>query len=583
MADGTVRTVPPDVEPVELVRAFDPADGLPGHLDGSPRPDARPKVPFEVPNDLKQIALAMHSHHDAVGHLPTTNIRDKNGQALLSWRVAILPYIEQDALYRQFKLDEPWDSEHNKKLVARMPRIYFGTDEKLNAAGKTAYLVPSGKNTLSPPDGAKQSLQRVTDGTSNTVLVVVADPESAAVWTKPDDLPFDPKDPLKGLIGPGRDGFDVAMADGSVKRLSVRIDPPKFAALVTPTGGEAPGLEPGDELTTPGPVRGPLDLFRGVRVGPEDWRVWEEAGLDLNTVRRFLRDGVGDQIGFHMHDAPRLLDTDLSGLFGDEESAGLTGIGVLIRFGFGASSVSIPVKDAKVVDEFLDGLDKFIMAQRANLRESGLAWRREFDFYRVPFPEPHKIRCVVINMAGLKWRLYWGRIGDGLYIVTRPFILEDIAAAHAEGKKPTKTEPAHAVLRVRPENWREVLLGYNLGWAEGHRSACHANLEMVANVNRGWNDKRPAGGAPDAELLARVGRVYGERPFCPDGGTYELSADGRSCRCSVHGGHDDPRQPRGPDPASKTGRLLKSFGGLTATIRFEDDGLRVVVTMDRKE
>ena len=63
----------------------------------------------------------------------------------------------------------------------------------------------------------------------------------------------------------------------------------------------------------------------------------------------------------------------------------------------------------------------------------------------------------------------------------------------------------------------------------------------------------------------------------------EVSADARWCRCSVHGGHDDPHQPAGPTAASSTGRVLKSFAGLTATVRFEEDGLRVVVTVDRKE
>jgi hypothetical protein len=189
----------------------------------------------------------------------------------------------------------------------------------------------------------------------------------------------------------------------------------------------------------------------------------------------------------------------------------------------------------------------------------------------------------VVNLFGLKWRVYWGRIGDGLYFATRPFILEDLAAAHAEAMKPSATEPAHAVLRIRPENWRAVLPGYHLGWAEASRAACHANLDMVANVRRGWNDRAAVGAAPDAELLGRVARVYGARPNCPDGGAYTLSVDGRSCRCGVHGGHDEPRQPAGPTEASPTGRLLKSFAGLTATLRFEEDGLRVVVTADRRE
>jgi hypothetical protein len=205
------------------------------------------------------------------------------------------------------------------------------------------------------------------------------------------------------------------------------------------------------------------------------------------------------------------------------------------------------------------------------------------DFYRVPFPKPHTVRCMVVNLFGLKWRVYWGRIGGGLYIATRPFILEDVAAAHAGGKKPAATEPAHAVLKVRPENWKAVLPGYHLGWAEASRAACHANLDMVANVRRGWNDGAPAGAAPDAELLGRVARVYGARPYCPDGGAYTLSADGRSCRCSIHGGHDDPRQPAGPTESSPTGRLLGSFAGLTAVVRFEEDGLRVVVTADQRE
>jgi hypothetical protein len=582
LADGSVRAVSPKVDPAELLRAFDPNDGEPGNLDdAAPPPPARPKAPFEVQNDLRQIGLAVHSYHDANNRLPTTNLRGADGKALLSWRVAILPYVEQDALYRQFKLDEPWDSPANKKLIDKMPRLYHGTDAALNAAGKTTVVVPSGKNTLSPPRGGRLRMTGITDGTSNTILALVGDPARAVEWTKPDDLPFDPADPLKGVARPGADAIDVLMADGQAKRLSPRIEPKTFAALLTPAGGEAVSLQPGDELGAQGPGLG--GLFNEFRLLPEDLRQLEEAGVDLNKLRRFLRDGIGDQVGFHMHDAPRLLDSDLSGLFGGGEAAGLTSIGMGVRFVFGASSVSIPVRDAKVVDEYLDELDKMLLSGRSALAGTGLEWRRDVDFYRVPFPAPHTIRCAAVTFAGLKWRVYWGRIGDGLYVTTRPFILEDIAAAHEAGNRPPRTEPAHAVLRVRPENWNAVLPGYNLGWAEGSRAACHANLDMLANVNRGWNDRRPAAGAPPAELLGRVGRVYGERPFCPDAGTYELAADGRLCRCSVHGGHDDPRQPTGPTAASTTGRLVKSFGGMTGVIRFEEDGLRVVVTVDRKE
>ena len=74
-------------------------------------------------NNLKQIALAFHSYHDATNGLPG-NITDKDGKPLLSWRVAILPYVEESELYRQFKLEEPWDSANNKKLIEKMPGLY---------------------------------------------------------------------------------------------------------------------------------------------------------------------------------------------------------------------------------------------------------------------------------------------------------------------------------------------------------------------------------------------------------------------------------------------------------------------------
>src|SRR5260370_37344826 len=94
-------------------------------------------------NNLKQIGLAMHNYEGVYRTIPPSAICDKNGKPLLSWRVAILPYIEQDNLYRQFNLDEPWDSENNKKLIPLMPRTYASplapTEE-----GKTYYKVFGG-------------------------------------------------------------------------------------------------------------------------------------------------------------------------------------------------------------------------------------------------------------------------------------------------------------------------------------------------------------------------------------------------------------------------------------------------------
>ena len=165
-------------------------------------------------NNLKQIGLAMHGYHDTYGHLPPAALVDKKGKKLLSWRVQILPFIEADNLYKQFKLDEPWDSEHNKKLIPLMPKIY--ADPRLPAApGQTYYKGFVGKDAgFDPIRGLK--FADFTDGLSNTLMVVAAgDP---VVWTKPDDIEFDADKPLPALWKP----FGNVMAaffDGSVRYL----------------------------------------------------------------------------------------------------------------------------------------------------------------------------------------------------------------------------------------------------------------------------------------------------------------------------------------------------------------------------
>src|SRR5215218_9186216 len=83
-------------------------------------------------NNLKQLALAWHNFEAVNGHLPP-NQTDKKGKALLSWRVQILPYIEELPLYQKFKLDEPWDSENNKKLVDQMPKLFAPVRGKADA------------------------------------------------------------------------------------------------------------------------------------------------------------------------------------------------------------------------------------------------------------------------------------------------------------------------------------------------------------------------------------------------------------------------------------------------------------------
>jgi prepilin-type processing-associated H-X9-DG protein len=184
-------------------------------------------------NNLKQIGLAMHNFHDANGHFPPAAITDADGKPLLSWRVAILPVLGEESLFKEFKLDEPWDSPHNQALIARMPAVYLCPSSVLGTQNTTNYQVIVGPGTIFE-DAKGTSLREITDGTSNTLLVVEA--KNAVPWTKPDDIPVNGLTAAVGSKHPG--GFNVLMADGSVRFVKMSINPNTLDALATRNGGE---------------------------------------------------------------------------------------------------------------------------------------------------------------------------------------------------------------------------------------------------------------------------------------------------------------------------------------------------------
>jgi RNA polymerase sigma factor (sigma-70 family) len=191
-------------------------------------------------NNLKQIGIALHNYHDQHGSLPAHAIYSKDGKTpLLSWRVAILPYIDQNELYKEFKLDEPWDSPTNKELMVKMPKIYGaeGLGEK-KKGGLTYWQVVTGPDTVF--DGAKKMrFTDITDGTSNTILIMEA--KDPVIWTKPADLVLpkekDKKLPVGGLF---KNGFLMGMCDASVHMMAPDPAPALLRALITPCGGEQP-------------------------------------------------------------------------------------------------------------------------------------------------------------------------------------------------------------------------------------------------------------------------------------------------------------------------------------------------------
>jgi hypothetical protein len=234
--------------------------------------------------------------------------------------------------------------------------------------------------------------------------------------------------------------------------------------------------------------------------------------------------------------------------------------------------LSVPVKEAKAVDEFLDELDRAYAEKVAGMVGEFV----QPEYYQTTL-RGRRVRCLAFKLFGVSLRLFWARVGDRLVVVNHPSVFDDMAETAAA---PGASATGHALLRVRPENWNTVLPVYRLAWAEGHRTACQANQGRIAAVARGWPELVGTGGAVGPELAQKVVQLYGVRPYCPDGGRYQHA--GGSCNCSVHGGWHDRRQPDAPSQESATATTVRSFAGLTATLTFLEDGLHVVVTIARK-
>ena len=198
-------------------------------------------------NNLKQLALAMHNYHDTFRHFPAAYNSDVEGKPLLSWRVHLLPFLEQRILYEQFRLDEPWDSPHNRQLIAQMPDV-FRSPSSTAPPGKTNYLGVRGEamTFVAPKQpGPRPAGSRLADfrgGTSNALMIVEAGDALAVEWTRPADYEPDETQPLDGLVGLHPGGFQGAMADGSVRSFSSQIDPELLMRLFRRADGPPHGV-----------------------------------------------------------------------------------------------------------------------------------------------------------------------------------------------------------------------------------------------------------------------------------------------------------------------------------------------------
>jgi hypothetical protein len=211
-------------------------------------------------NNVRQLILACHNYHDANKGMPAAYSTDDAGKPLLSWRVHILPYIEEEGLYREFHLDEPWDSEHNRTLIERMPAVFAHPALELEP-GKTSYLAVTGEGAVfGPPTDPGDtspvgiSLEKIAgnDGTSRTIGIVEVGADQSVIWTQPDDFDITIVATIKDrLVGPWPRGAWIAgFCDGSVRLIDGATAAETVVHLLQYNDGQLTELdgprEPGD-------------------------------------------------------------------------------------------------------------------------------------------------------------------------------------------------------------------------------------------------------------------------------------------------------------------------------------------------
>lgn len=216
------------------------------------------RIPWEAArrtscaNNLKQIMLAMHNYHDRYGCLPPAYTVEKNRRPLHSWRVLLLPFLEEQALYQRIRLDEPYDSPYNRAVfdarrsssqgLPAMPDVFRCPSDGANRGADTNYVMILGPHTISNGPNSV-CLKDIIDGPGNTIAVVETYGLGTA-WYEPrdlraDEMTFKINDPeYFGIASRHPGGAQVGLADGSVRFLPDTVDPRDVEALTTIHGGE---------------------------------------------------------------------------------------------------------------------------------------------------------------------------------------------------------------------------------------------------------------------------------------------------------------------------------------------------------
>ncbi len=578
-----------------LEQAGVPRPALEGMQEIPEREEIEPTAEFiarRTAADLRQIGLAMHNFHSAYRQLPPAK---HIGEGLppnrrLSWRVQILPFLEEQELYEKFRHDEPWDSEHNLSLVKEIPDIFAVVSSEAATEGKTRFVLPQHAKAFYRGPEISPKFRDVLDGLSNTIMAVVADEDRAVTWTKPDELPIDLDQPRQGWAE-GDEDVVVLMGDGAVVTLRADIDDEKVAELITRDGREVAVVHLDSVSAGPmGRRRGGLPFL----IGQEQDVLLEELSLD-----RFLYHGIGNQIGIHICDDKPLVDLNVSRLAGLFTSSGRGGgfmspnfsmLAVLALAMNTPVYVAIPVENAKIVDETLEKLDHFLVKvtrERANAGSPFLEIHQ--DAYQLMGIVDPSVRTYAFRFGPLTWRFYWMRIDNGLYITSTPELIGVLRRAAATQKQTSvatnDSESAHGLVRIRPEHWQQIKPHFRIGWSESERRSCLKNLAPLSHAGRALlqEAKKEAGAnVTIADVRELADQLFVGPHRCASHGSYVLNADTGECHCDIHGQGGLPKQPP-PTGEGEIAEFAESLRDVRMKLTFLDDGLHAVVTIEQKE
>ena len=195
---------------------------------GFVRAEASPRT--RCLNNIRNLGLALINYADGNnGQLPSAWNVDQKGQPLQSWRVSVIGYLDQPAISRKYRIDEPWNSPFNSEFAdLKLTELHCPDDPGTQT--DTSYMVVVGPRTAFP--GAQpRKLKEIEDhdGLANTITVIET-AVSGVNWSEPREIAFD--DALRGINVPGVLGpssrhkglIMVSFADGHALPISDNID-----------------------------------------------------------------------------------------------------------------------------------------------------------------------------------------------------------------------------------------------------------------------------------------------------------------------------------------------------------------------